>query len=161
MSVSLLDPRNGEAFDLSPAQVPGRTYVVASTPRTGSTLLCRLLWDLGCAGAPKEYLNPMQMRDWEVRLGESRLWSLCCGWLRGPAVGLLGQRRWTREELGRYIDRVRQRRTSAAGPADGARPDGSIGPCNSCGHECFRKAPTRPRVKGRWCASTEAEGFWG
>ena len=115
MSVSLLDPRNGEAFDLPRAQVPGRTYVVASTPRTGSTLLCRLLWDLGCAGAPKEYLNPMQMRDWEVRLGESRLWSLCCSLLRGPAVGLLGQRHWTREELGRYIDRVRQRRTSVDG----------------------------------------------
>lgn len=115
MGFSLLDPRNGEAFDLPLVRAPSRTYVVASTPRTGSTLLCRLLWDIGRVGAPKEYLNPMQMRDWEVRLGESGLRRFVCGFLRGPAVGLLGKRRWRPDELQRYVERIRARRTSADG----------------------------------------------
>ena len=115
VEVSLLDPRNGEAFDLPIAENPPETYVVASTPRTGSTLLCRLLWDLDCVGAPKEYLNPMQMRDWEVRMGDSAAWRFFCACLRGPAVGLLGQREWKPEELRRYVERIRQRRTSAGG----------------------------------------------
>ena len=59
----LLDPRNGPAFDLPTPHSPRRTYVIASTPRTGSTLLARALWDTGLVGAPKEYLNPMQIRD--------------------------------------------------------------------------------------------------
>jgi LPS sulfotransferase NodH len=112
---SLLDPRNGEAFDLPLSAGPQRNYVVASTPRTGSTLLCRLLWDLGQVGAPKEYLNPMQMRDWEVRLGESTWRRFICGCLRGPAVGFLGLHRWTPDELHRYLQRIRERRTSAEG----------------------------------------------
>ena len=115
MAVSLLDPRNGEAFDLPIAANFSKTYVVASTPRTGSTLLCRLLWDLDCVGAPKEYLNPMQMRDWEVRMGDSAAWRFFCACLRGPAVGLLGQREWRPEEFRRYVERIRQRRTSAGG----------------------------------------------
>ncbi len=64
----LLDPRNGPDGDLPPD--PGhRVYVIASTPRTGSTLLARLLEATGRAGVPKEYLNPMQVRDWTVRRG--------------------------------------------------------------------------------------------
>jgi len=115
VNFSLLDPRNGEAFDLPLSTEAQCNYVVASTPRTGSTLLCRLLWDLGRVGAPKEYLNPMQMRDWEIRLGESAWQRFICGCLRGPAVGLLRLRRWTPEELRRYLERIRERRTSAGG----------------------------------------------
>ena len=48
----LLDARNGEPFDLPPSPLRPRTYVVASLPRTGSTLLCNALWDTGRAGAP-------------------------------------------------------------------------------------------------------------
>ena len=103
----LLDPRNGGAFDL-PRQA-GRLYVIASTPRTGSNLLSRALWDTGRAGAPKEYLNPMQLRDWEVRLGSplSRLRHLP---LRGPLLVLV--HRWDRPRLAAHLDRVRARRTS-------------------------------------------------
>jgi LPS sulfotransferase NodH len=36
----------------------GRSYVVCSTPRTGSGLLCRALLASGVAGVPIEYLNP-------------------------------------------------------------------------------------------------------
>lgn len=103
----LLDPRNGPTWDLPPQ--PGRLYVVASTPRTGSTLLCRALWDTGRAGAPKEYLNPMQLRDWEVRLGTpaSRLRHLP---LRGPLLALV--HRWGPDRLAAHLERVRARRTS-------------------------------------------------
>lgn len=39
-------------------QRPDRAYLVCSTPRSGSTLLCRALDATGVAGAPREYFNP-------------------------------------------------------------------------------------------------------
>lgn len=108
----LLDPRNGPNWDLHGAH--NRTYVVASTPRTGSTLLCRTLWDTGLAGAPKEYLNPMQIRDWEVRLGSAtsatrhRL-------LSGPLLGLVGRLRWSAPRVDAHLARVQQLRTGSNG----------------------------------------------
>lgn len=83
----LLDPRNGPDWDLPPSAGRLQPYVIASSPRTGSTLLARLLWDTGLVGAPKEYLNPMQIRDWGLRMGHppSR-WAMAA--LRGHAVGL-------------------------------------------------------------------------
>lgn len=105
----LLDPRNGPGWDLPAPEAPPRTYVVASTPRTGSTLLCRMLWDAGCLGAPKEYLNPMQLRDWEVRLGTpaSRLRHRL---LSGRRLALVGPA-WSQARLAAHLDRVRQRRS--------------------------------------------------
>lgn len=107
----LLDPRNGEAHDLPPPTGPVRTYAVASVPRTGSTLLCRLLWETGRVGAPKEYLNPMQLRDWEVRLGHPlsrRLHQRASGLVMGAVVG----RGWTAGRLRAHLERVQQRRSS-------------------------------------------------
>lgn len=107
---SLLDPRNGPAFDsVSPHST--RCWVLASTPRTGSTLLARTLWSTGKVGAPKEYLNPTQVRDWEVRLG-APLSRWMHGRLLGPAVGLAGRARWTDARLSEHLRRVRQRRVS-------------------------------------------------
>ncbi len=105
----ILDPRNLPAWDLPP-EPSSRTYVIASTPRTGSTLLCRALWATGCAGAPKEYLNPMQVRDWEVRLGarSSRLLHLP---LRGPLLALAGRRSWSDARFAAHLARVRARRS--------------------------------------------------
>lgn len=80
-----LDPKNGPDFDL-PRSEGARTYAIASMPRTGSTLLCRGLWDTGLAGAPKEYLNPMQRRDWGVRAGR-RHYRLLMGPLQVLARG--------------------------------------------------------------------------
>lgn len=105
----LLDPRNGPAFDLPPC-MGASPYVIASTPRSGSTLLARMLWDHGGAGAPKEYLNPMQLRDWEVRFG-TRLSRLRHGALLGPAVGLAG-RGWSDDRVDEQLRRVRARRSS-------------------------------------------------
>lgn len=36
---------------------PGRTYLLATVPRTGSSWFSHLLWQSGCLGAPLEYLN--------------------------------------------------------------------------------------------------------
>jgi LPS sulfotransferase NodH len=36
---------------------PGRTYMLATVPRTGSSYFSHLLWRTGCLGAPLEYLN--------------------------------------------------------------------------------------------------------
>jgi LPS sulfotransferase NodH len=36
---------------------PERTYLLATTPRTGSTWFSHMLWQSGCLGAPLEYLN--------------------------------------------------------------------------------------------------------
>lgn len=105
----MLDPRNGPDWDLPRFHGARRRYLVASTPRTGSTLLCRALWDTCRVGAPKEYCNPMQLRDWAVRAG-SRSHRL----LTGPLVGLAG-RGWSRGRLQRHLDLVEGLRTGPTG----------------------------------------------
>ena len=95
-----LDPKNGPEFDLPPAG-DVRTYAVASLPRTGSTLLCRGLWDTGLCGAPKEYLNPMQRRDWGLRAGR-RHYRLLMGPLQVLARG----------DIQEHLAEVRARRSS-------------------------------------------------
>ncbi len=60
---------NGSDFDFPDLNALPTTYVVASTPRSGSTLLCRALWATRHAGAPKEYFNPEHMRDFRARWG--------------------------------------------------------------------------------------------
>lgn len=97
----LLDPRNAAAWDQPAPSGPPRVYLVASLPRTGSTLLCNALWDTGRAGAPKEYLNPMQRRDWARRRGGLR-WEL----VRGPLLGALGRWPWSDEALGAYLEQL-------------------------------------------------------
>jgi LPS sulfotransferase NodH len=52
----------GPEYDRPPATPPTgprRTYVVCSTPRSGSGLLCRALAGTGVLGTPLEYLNPV------------------------------------------------------------------------------------------------------
>ncbi|MDG2305096.1 MAG: Stf0 family sulfotransferase [Candidatus Binatia bacterium] len=111
----LLDSRNGPAFDL-PAPVEGaQTWIAASVPRSGSTLLCRTLWDTGGVGAPKEYLNAMQLRDWEVRLGTSLVARVGYGLLTGRASGLASGAGWTQERFAAHVERVRSRRSDASG----------------------------------------------
>jgi LPS sulfotransferase NodH len=45
-----------------------QTLILASTPRTGSTLLCSVLEDSGMAGHAKEFLNRSLMVGAERRL---------------------------------------------------------------------------------------------
>jgi LPS sulfotransferase NodH len=35
-----------------------KTFIVATIPRSGSTLYCCQLWKSGALGAPAEYVNP-------------------------------------------------------------------------------------------------------
>jgi LPS sulfotransferase NodH len=44
-------------FDFAEATAPQRYYMVASSPRSGGTLLCRHLWASGIMGAPAEYFG--------------------------------------------------------------------------------------------------------
>lgn len=106
----LLDSRNGEAFDLPELEPAPRTYLIASTPRTGSTLLARLLWGTGLVGAPKEYCNPMQLRDWSCRFGHP-LPRAVASVLRGRAHGLAGVLARPRA-IEEHLLRVRDRRSS-------------------------------------------------
>lgn len=111
----LLDPRNGPAFDLPAPTVAGRTWVLASLPRSGSTLLGRLLEDTGRVGVPKEWLNPMQVRDFEARLAPSPWARARHRLLVGPLVPLAGRLPWSDERLRAYLERVRARRTGEGG----------------------------------------------
>lgn len=112
-----LDPRNGPDGDLPmpPGPAATRTFVIASTPRTGSTLLGHLLRGTGQVGDPREYLNPMQIRDWELRFGPTAARRFGLRLLRGPAVGLAIRGPWSRERLEAHLARVRERRTAANG----------------------------------------------
>ena len=83
------DPwRVGEVFDQLPAAGPARSYVIASVPRSGSTMLARSLEAAG-AGVPAEYLNPL--------------------------VRSLLAERWGQMDLPAYLDRVRLARTTPNG----------------------------------------------
>ncbi|MGD9087411.1 MAG: Stf0 family sulfotransferase [Desulfobacterales bacterium] len=54
---------NTEKYDFPEIDTVLKSYVICSVPRSGSTLLCRGLWDSGIAGAPKEYFNNKHMGD--------------------------------------------------------------------------------------------------
>ncbi len=109
-----MDPRNGPAFDLPAPDAPARTYVVATTPRSGSTLLCRALWETGRVGAPKEYLNPTQLRDWRARFAPLP-GRLAVAGLRGPLVALTPALGFDEAALRAHLDLVRARRTGPTG----------------------------------------------
>lgn len=86
-------PFFGAAFDLPPAAGPTRSYVIASTERSGSMLLCDLLHATGRMGVPTEYFNKAHMMQQTARrLGLAR-----------PL------------DMGRYIDAVRGLRTTGNG----------------------------------------------
>ena len=52
---------------------PERPYVVCSTPRSGSTLLCRGLAAAGVAGVPLEYFHPIWREQLSARWGAASL----------------------------------------------------------------------------------------
>ena len=60
---------SGPEFELPPPAAPLRTVLIASTPRTGSTLLGDALSQMGICGVPQEYLNPRQLQAFGQRLG--------------------------------------------------------------------------------------------
>ncbi|WP_386175140.1 Stf0 family sulfotransferase [Sulfitobacter sp. R86518] len=46
---------------------PNISYLLLSTPRSGSNMLVRALWQSGVAGAPEEYLTKQFMEDFSLR----------------------------------------------------------------------------------------------
>lgn len=51
--------------------MPFSAYIVCSTPRSGSTLLCDLLTASGVAGEPHSYLRPQDINEWAEEWGIS------------------------------------------------------------------------------------------
>lgn len=51
---------------------PKKKYAIISTPRSGSNMLVRSLWQSGVAGAPEEYLTPLFMSDFADRFSKMR-----------------------------------------------------------------------------------------
>lgn len=63
-------PTNNVNFDLPLPSTGVKTrYLIASSPRTGSNMLCRALWLSKLAGAPDQYLNRDHMLDFCQREG--------------------------------------------------------------------------------------------
>ena len=60
------------AFDMVPSGEPNRTIVIASSPRSGSTLLSEALWATGLAGAPDEYFKGATVAEAADNLGVPR-----------------------------------------------------------------------------------------
>ena len=46
-----------------------RSYVICTSPRSGSTLLCNLLASTGVAGNPESYFHTASLDDWWIDLG--------------------------------------------------------------------------------------------
>lgn len=82
----LMDQR----FDFAAPAPAQHFYIVASSERSGSTYLCLKLWQTGCLGAPWEYLN------YQTEM---------------KAMA----RRWGTNDVGEYMRRVVECRTSANG----------------------------------------------
>ncbi len=58
---------NSSKLDLPEYNGVVTSYIIASTPRCGSTLLGHLLWKSGVAGAPHEYFHPSHAKDYYSR----------------------------------------------------------------------------------------------
>jgi LPS sulfotransferase NodH len=66
----------GADYDHPPFDGVPRTYLIASTPRSGSHFLGHLLLGTGALGSPLEYLSPIHGRKWMDVLGVADLPSM-------------------------------------------------------------------------------------
>lgn len=70
----VINPALTAKFDFPVPTKPTMFYVVASTPRSGSTYLCYRLWETGLLGAPQEYFNfNSLMLEMAVRLAMTNI----------------------------------------------------------------------------------------
>ncbi len=119
MSTPSTATASGPAHDLPPPApgVPRRTVLIASTPRTGSTLLGDALQGTGHCGVPQEYLNPRQLRAFGQRLGPVPL-PTYLGWLRERRASANGV----------FAIKAHHQQLAAAGLHDAARLRALLGP---------------------------------
>ena len=66
----LADSLENPEFDFPVPGTPSRFYLIASLPRSGSSLLCDILCQTGCAGWPNEYLAATAHSRFQARWGE-------------------------------------------------------------------------------------------
>lgn len=62
--LAYFDHEMSTACDISQDLKPSQKYCIASTPRSGSTLISKMLLSTGLAGAPKEYLSTLLIQAW-------------------------------------------------------------------------------------------------
>jgi trehalose 2-sulfotransferase len=80
-----------------PMAAPDRSYLICSTPRTGSSLLCDALTDTGVAGRPEEYFQfrartgfPRRPREYFEGAEDTEIFDI------------LGPRTWVEQDESRY-----------------------------------------------------------
>lgn len=102
---SMLSPER----DCGPGRPPRKRYAILSTPRCGSTLLCRALEATGQLGVPHEYLNPNTIAAHE-RAGGGRppLWDYLAHieTRRSSASGWFGIKTHYRQFVQHFADRA-------------------------------------------------------
>lgn len=114
--------------------VPAPAYVICTSPRSGSTLLCRLLAATGVAGAPNSHFHRPSLADWRdtyaldiAHLPEdaqrTRLFaaSIVRGKGHTPVFGL----RLQRHSFAFFLEQLRLMQPDA--PSDKARFDATFG----------------------------------
>lgn len=58
----------GEGYDHPHFEGERKTYLLASSPRSGSHYLGHLLWETGDLGSPLEYFHPRHLKKWKEKL---------------------------------------------------------------------------------------------
>lgn len=114
MMQRLLDPRNGPTYDTPGPSRALRWLAIASTPRSGSTLLARMLSETGEVGHPKEYLNPINIRDWQVR-STSGPQRMIHELRRGPIARVSPVITWSANQKIAYLHMIAAHRSSPNG----------------------------------------------
>src|SRR4028118_2171875 len=90
-------------------QEPPRSYVLCGTPRTGSTLLCSLLYSTGVLGRPESYFREPEEAAWAARLGPATEGGRAAAWrplapaARRPRSARVGLPRAGGSRLGRKV----------------------------------------------------------
>ncbi len=100
--------REDQDFPEWTAKVPERCYIIASTPRCGSTLLSKALAATGLCGRPHEYFNHLHVEDFDRR------WDFFPPDLITKNSLARGRRRPV-PDLGRYTSGLIRHRTSPNG----------------------------------------------
>jgi LPS sulfotransferase NodH len=108
------DPRNGSEYDWPPRERVRRSYVIASLPRSGSTLLARALWDTGIAGAPGEYFNARHMSDFFARWGRIHPGGIARLVAGGPGAWRSAST-WRTLPMAPYVSALKRHRTGPNG----------------------------------------------